>query len=615
MPRPAVRARTRLSCQSLEDRTVPSWAVTPPSAIVPPAASKISLTNTKTVVTGTDAIVKSQVDYRTFVAPVSGTYTFEATTPLAESALDTVVGVFNAAGVLLASNNDISGLDTDSRTTATLAAGDRYYFGVTNLTGSIDGKYAWKVTTAGTDDGFEENDSARKARKLGKVAGPVTVPNLVMRDRADWFKFSYTGLADATSDVTISFSHAAGDLDLQLYDASGNLIRSSGGTTNTETVSLESLVGDTFYVHVFGYNGATNPDYDLSIDVTASPIPAGSRVLYLNTEGANLSREALERYAGDDWAPTVADFDVEGDGIRIGKFLVDRPDRNAIISHMIQLIQADVQKYGITVKRHGGGAVENKGATTIFLGPSTLSNGFYHVACDIDQGNNNRTDIAFVGDEDWGSAVDTAVAMADVTLHEAGHTWGLWHVASGSDAESMGLRYNTQQQFWVQNTSFRDTTYTQFFSGGFPHGPGPQNAHQTMRQNFGLVAAPKQVTFTIDTSIDGILAITTTGASDRIDVRRLESGTMEVTVNGRAYRVAEGLREVRINTGNDARDRVTIASDLEGVIVSVDADHAAAKIDTAAADYWRGLGGPGDGTPCRCPACMGAFKLVPEGND
>jgi hypothetical protein len=562
-------------------------------------------------VTGTDSIVKSQVDYRTFIAPVSGTYTFEATTPLAESGLDTVVGVFNAAGQLVASNNNISAFDTDSRTTATLTAGDRYYFGVTNLTGSIGGKYAWKVTTAGTDDAFDDNDSAAKAQKLGKVTGPTGFANLVMRDKADWFKFSYTGLADASSDVTISFSHAAGDLDLQLYDASGNLIRSSGGTTDTETVSLESLVGDTFYIHVFGYNGATNPDYDLSIDVTASPIPAGSRVLYLNTEGANLSRAALERYAGNDWAPTVDDLDAEGDGIRIGKFLVNRPDREAIIRHLIQLVQEDVRKYGITVKRHTGGAVENKGATTVFLGPSFLSNDHYHVACDIDQGNNNRTDIAFVGDEDWGSAEDTAIAMADVTLHEAGHTWGLWHVASGTDAESMGLRYNTEQQFWVQNTSFRDTNYVQYST----HGPGPQNAHQTMRQNFGLVAAPKAVTFTIDTSIDGILAITTTGANDKIDVRRLESGTMEVTVNGRAYRVAEGLREVRINTGNDARDRVTVAADLEGVIVSVDADHAATKIDAAAADYWRGLGGPGDGTPCRCPACTGAFKLVPAGND
>ncbi|HVK14426.1 MAG TPA: hypothetical protein VM597_37150, partial [Gemmataceae bacterium] len=533
--------------------------------------SKVPLTNTKTVATGTDAIVRSQVDYRTFVAPVSGLYTFEATTPDPASALDPVIGVFTGAGQLVAWNNDGAVTNTDSRVTAAVTAGERYYFAVTNLTGSLGGKYAWTVTTAGTDDALEENDTAARARKLGKVSGLATVPDLVMRDRADWFKFAFTGLADASSAVTINFARAAGDLDLQLFDATGNLVRSSTGTGDAESVSLESLVGNTFYVHVYGYNGATNPDYELSINVSASPVPAGSRVLYLNTEGASLSRAVLERYAGTDWAGFVGQLDAEGDGVRVGKFLVNRPDRNAIIARVIELLQADVERYGIVVKRHTGGAVENQGATTVFLGPSTLSNNLYHVASDTDRGNNNRTDVAFVGDEDWGPAADTALAVADVVLHEAGHTWGLWNVASGSDPEAMGLRLNTPEPFWVQNTGFRDVTYARFPGDG----PGTQNSHQTMRQTFGLVAAPKQVSFTVDTSVDGVLAITTVGAADRIDVRRRAGGAVEVRVNGRAYRVVEGLREVRINTGNDARDRITVAADLGGVVVTVDANYAA----------------------------------------
>jgi hypothetical protein len=370
---------------------------------------------------------------------------------------------------------------------------------------------------------------------------------------------------------------------------------------------LESLVGDTFYVHVYGYNGAINPAYDLGLNISASPIPAGSRVLYLNTEGANISRAALERYAGD-WLERDADFfDGDRNGIRINKFLPDRADRAAVINRMTQLVQEDLRPYGITVKRHTGAAVENRGVTTIFLGESTLSNG-YHIACDIDMGNDNRTDIAFVGNEDWGSAEDTATAMADVTLHEAGHTWGLWHVASGLDAETMGLRNNTDSDLWVQNTSFRNVTYAQFANDG----PGPQNAHQTMRQNFGLVAAPRRMSYTFDMSVDGRASITTVGADDRVDVRRLESGTVEITVNGRAYRIADGLREVRIYTGGDTRDRVTIDPDLGDLLVSVGDEASATKIDDASTDYWRGRRGPDDGLPCMCPSCMGARPLVPE---
>lgn len=616
MTRPGHRARTRLRFQPLEERTVPSWAGVPPLAIVPPAAAKIALTNTKTVATGSDSIVRSQVDYKSFVAPTSGTYLFEVATPI--SNLDPVLGVFDAGGNRIAANNDISGADTDSRVTAAITAGSRYYFGVSNLTGTLGGKYDWRVTTAGADDPFEENDTAGRARKLGPIDGTRTYPGLVMRDGADWFKFSFKGLADAASAVGVAFSDAAGDIDLKLYDSSGNLIRASEGVGDTERVSLESLVGDTFYVHVYGFDGATNPDYNLSLNVSASPIPAGSRVLYLNTEGANISRASLERYAGLDWADQVDGFDPAGDGIRVEKFLPDRADRKAVIAEMIQLVQEDLRPYGITVKRTTGGAVENKQATTIFLGRSTLGNGYYHVACDIDVGNNNRTDIAFVGNEDWGSAEDTAVAMADVTLHEAGHTWGLWHKASGADAESMGLRYNTAQSEWVQNTAFKDVTYTEFVDGnGNPHGPGPQNSHQAMRQAFGLVAAPRSAPVTIDTSIDGILAITTGGARDRVDVRRLDSGTMQVTVNGRAYRIVEGLREVRIATGGRAGDRVTVASDLKDVVVSVEkvARLPAVKLDAGVADIWRGEMGPDDGTACQCPACMGARGLVPEAGE
>lgn len=72
--------------------------------------------------------------------------------------------------------------------------------------------------------------------------------------------------------------------------------------------------------------------------------------------------------------------------------------------------------------------------------------------------------------------------MADVALHEAGHTFGLYHVLTGNTLESMGRRYNTPQSSWVANTAFLNQTFS-IFPG---HGPsGTQNSFQYMRSVFG----------------------------------------------------------------------------------------------------------------------------------
>jgi hypothetical protein len=221
-----------------------------------------------------------------------------------------------------------------------------------------------------------------------------------------------------------------------------------------------------------------------TVDPPSPPPPSGSdnRALYLNFDGYNITRTELVRWAGSDWAGSVNDFDADQNGVNVQAFLGNRGDREQIISQMLTMIQTDLNPFGIRVLRTTGGAVENQGVTTLFLGRSTLSNGLYHVACDVDFGNNNRTDIAFVGDEDWGSASNTAIAMADVALHEAGHTFGLYHVQSGTAPESMGLRYNTPQSQWVTDTRFVDQAFNEL--PGHGGGRGPQNAYQTMLRTF-----------------------------------------------------------------------------------------------------------------------------------
>ncbi|MGE3821608.1 MAG: hypothetical protein AB7I30_19530, partial [Isosphaeraceae bacterium] len=218
-----------------------------------------------------------------------------------------------------------------------------------------------------------------------------------------------------------------------------------------------------------------------------------SRPLYLNFEAVNISSADLVRWAGTDWGTMTKVLDPKGDGITSYAFLPNRADRETIITSLMSHLQADLNPFGITVHRHTGLAVEGAGATTIFLGGNTAADetpygGWAeHIACDIDFYNDNLTDVAFVGDENWGSAADTALALADVVLHEAGHTFGLYHVNTLQDGtlyhESMGLRYSTSdQRRWLADTSFMDRAFNEYSNHG--GGRGPQNAFQTMTRNF-----------------------------------------------------------------------------------------------------------------------------------
>jgi hypothetical protein len=329
----------------------------------------------------------------------------------------------------------------------------------------------------------------------------------------------------------------------------------------------------------------------------------------MNFDGASIPRADLVRWAGSDWAGSFRYLDPEGDGIRVQPLLAARADREQIISRIMAMVQDDLRPFGITVQRQTRLAVENQGATTLFFGPNGL--GSPHVACDIDYGNNNRTDIAFIGDESWGTAERTGTALADVALHEAGHTFGLHHVNTNQNGlvyfESMGWRYTQDNQdLWVQDTSFQDRTFVAYVDkNGFPHGPGPQNSAQTLRQNFGAggspspegnpapgnLARPGPVAL-VDTSTNGVFSVSTGRAADTITIQRLSSGAVEVTINGSAYEIGAGLREIHIHR-QGGRDRVRVLNDLGAVRVRLfaretDGPTPVAKIDPASAAYWNG---------------------------
>jgi hypothetical protein len=260
-----------LAVEELESRWNPSWTSIPPAVISPPANTTSVTLNVLNDAHGSAAIGNNEVDYYSFTPKVSGQYRLAASS----DQIDTVLGLYGAAGWRLAYNDDIvTGIVTDSRQTVTLTAGRHYYLGVTNYAGSWTGSYQWTIDGPSTlDDGYEQNDSIGAASPLGTIGQAVTINNLVMNDGNDWYQFRTSSTGGNFDYVAIAFQHAQGDLDMELYNAAGQLLGRSEGTTNTERLSLSGRSAGTYYVHVYGYAGASNPSYALTVDGPAPPTP------------------------------------------------------------------------------------------------------------------------------------------------------------------------------------------------------------------------------------------------------------------------------------------------------------------------------------------------------
>jgi hypothetical protein len=132
---------SRLGVEVLEDRLTPSWWSVPPATItVPTSAVAVTLNNVGDA-SGTASIANNELDWYKFTA-VSGVYAVAAVTP--RSNVDTVIGVYDASGHRVASNDDISRYNRDSFLRVALAAGT-YYLGVTNFPGGGSGAYNWAI--------------------------------------------------------------------------------------------------------------------------------------------------------------------------------------------------------------------------------------------------------------------------------------------------------------------------------------------------------------------------------------------------------------------------------------------------------------------------------------
>lgn len=136
-----------------------------------------------------------------------------------------------------------------------------------------------------TPDAFEPNDSS--AETLSRTVGAINSPNLgpvgpervisglTIHDGSDddFFRFYIPATGTNNDFVRINFLHSQGDIDMRLLNNAGTQIDISQGTGNSEQISLNNRAAGWYTLHVYGYNGDTTPDYDLTINPSANNPP------------------------------------------------------------------------------------------------------------------------------------------------------------------------------------------------------------------------------------------------------------------------------------------------------------------------------------------------------
>lgn len=118
---------------------------------------------------------------------------------------------------------------------------------------------------------YEPNDTFGQAKSIS--LGQSYTSYIWNSSDEDYFKF----IIPETGDVDIQLTSLPADYDIILFDSSNNELQDSdeGGTDN-ESILRSCLPAGDYFVHVYGYSGASDQSdtYRLRIDFDAKPLPA-----------------------------------------------------------------------------------------------------------------------------------------------------------------------------------------------------------------------------------------------------------------------------------------------------------------------------------------------------
>ena len=126
-------------------------------------------------------------------------------------------------------------------------------------------------------DSGNGNDTMGTATDLGILYGRQTQGNLSLHVNGDVDFYKFNLIEDASSADTIGITHDAtlGDLDIYLYNASGQEVKKAfTRRNNNENISLAGLKAGCYYLKVAGYKDNVVNNYSLNYQIAADMVVA-----------------------------------------------------------------------------------------------------------------------------------------------------------------------------------------------------------------------------------------------------------------------------------------------------------------------------------------------------
>ena len=148
-------------------------------------------------------------------------------------------------------------------------------------------------SAADLNDQYEPNNTFLDATDLGNASGEGAISNLsITSGDEDWFKAYFVNSGTADQYVGVLFDHQDGDIDIELYDAQYNILRSSVSSTDNERISLADIDGDAYYyLRVYQFGAPSYQEYSLDY---AFPIDVAGITVASDTFDADQGNDSYE---------------------------------------------------------------------------------------------------------------------------------------------------------------------------------------------------------------------------------------------------------------------------------------------------------------------------------
>jgi hypothetical protein len=248
---------------------------------------------------------------------------------------------------------------TNSKVLTGLSASTAYEFQVQGVCSGATSAYStsgtFTTSAASCTDSYEANESISAAKTIN--------PNTTISARIctstdkDWFKVTTTSTAPK---LKVTLSALAADYDIRLYNSAGTQlgISENSGTT-TETIIYNATAAATYYIQVYGYNGASSS--------TAYSLLAATRSTNWRVSDGEVQSEAFES--------TLSNMEVfpnpANDKFTIGVEIAEAGELNLQVVDMMGKLMLNRNQ-----------SVES-GALSIGVDVSTFAKGLYLVRAEI----------------------------------------------------------------------------------------------------------------------------------------------------------------------------------------------------------------------------------------